>query len=76
MRILFLAPHTAIWPHALPGALVADCLRQATSEVVYVTCGESLQDQCVNISVCGMGNRRLLAERAKIYKLPINAEID
>jgi hypothetical protein len=50
MKILFFAPHTAIWVHAFPEALVAEALRQGGHEIVYVTCGRQLRRYCVAMS--------------------------
>jgi len=50
MKILFFAPHTAIWVHAFPEALVAEALQQGGHEIVYVTCGRQLRRYCVAMS--------------------------
>jgi UDP:flavonoid glycosyltransferase YjiC (YdhE family) len=50
MKILFFSPHTAIWVHAFPEALVAEALQQGGHEIVYVTCGRQLQRYCVAMS--------------------------
>ncbi|THJ16898.1 MAG: hypothetical protein CAF45_016935, partial [Nitrospira sp. CG24E] len=50
MKILFFAPHSAIWVHAFPEALVAEALKQGGHEIVYVTCGRKLQRYCVAMS--------------------------
>lgn len=54
MKILFFAPHAAVWVHAFPEALVAEALQQSGHEVVYVTCGRQLQDFCVPMSANGL----------------------
>src|SRR6267143_34748 len=66
MRILFFAPHTAIWVHAFPEALVAESLQQAGHQVVYVTCGEVLQEQCVAMSAFRVGFKNSLKERQRV----------
>lgn len=50
MKILFFAPHSAIWVHAFPEALVAESLATAGHEIVYVGCGRRLRDHCVPMS--------------------------
>ena len=47
MRILFFAPHTAIWAHAFPEALIAESLQKSGHEIVYVTCGGSFSGLCI-----------------------------
>src|SRR5215470_8180574 len=56
-RILFFAPHSAIWVHAYPEALVAEALQQQGNQVVYITCGEEFKEYCV-----AMSSYRLLQE--------------
>ena len=66
MKVLFFAPHSAIWVHAFPEALIAESLCQSGYEVVYVTCGEALQDQCVAMNAVGMDFRTPLSERISV----------
>jgi hypothetical protein len=54
MKILVFAPHSAIWVHAFPEALVAEALRQGGHEIVYVTCGRQLQRFCVPMGAHGL----------------------
>src|SRR5665213_943925 len=54
MKILIFAPHSAIWIHAFPEALVADALRQHGHEIVYASCGELFQQYCVAMSAAGV----------------------
>ena len=54
MKILFYAPHSAIWVHAFPEALVAESLAKSGHEVVYVTCGRLLDRYCVAMSAAGV----------------------
>lgn len=53
MKVLFVAPHSFIWPHAYPEALVADALRSQGHEIVYVTCGKLLHEWCVPMESVG-----------------------
>jgi hypothetical protein len=50
MKILFFAPHSAIWVHAFPEALVAEALQQKGHEIIYVACGRALRTHCVSMS--------------------------
>ena len=54
MKVLVFAPHAAIWIHAFPEALIAESLRQAGHEVVYVTCGGLLSGYCIPMSASGV----------------------
>lgn len=55
MKILAFAPHSAIWVHALPEALVLEALKQAGHEIIYVTCGKLFATHCVAMSASGVG---------------------
>jgi hypothetical protein len=66
MKILFFAPHSAIWIHAFPEALVADALRSQGNEIVYVSCGQAFEQYCVPMSA-----NRLLAESPQNLKSEI-----
>jgi hypothetical protein len=50
LKVLFFAPHSAVWIHAFPEALVAESLKQAGHEIVYVGCGGTLKSHCVAMS--------------------------
>ena len=50
MKIVFFAPHAAIWVHAFPEALVAETLAQQGHELVYVTCGGTFGTHCIAMS--------------------------
>jgi hypothetical protein len=54
VKVLFFAPHSAIWQHAFPEALVAEALQQRGHEIVYVTCGERFRTYCVPMSAYGV----------------------
>ena len=54
MRVVVFAPHAGIWVHAFPEALVADCVRAAGAELVYVTCGGALSSFCVTMASQGV----------------------
>src|ERR1700722_2563358 len=50
LKIVFFAPHSEIWIHAFPEALVAEALEQQGHEIVYVGCGRLLRSHCVVMS--------------------------
>jgi hypothetical protein len=54
MKVIFFAPHSAIWVHAFPEALVAEALAQAGHQIVYVSCGEQFRGHCVSMSAQGV----------------------
>ncbi len=54
MKILFFAPHSAIWVHAFPEALVAEALAKAGHEILYVGCGGQFKAHCVAMSSRGV----------------------
>lgn len=47
LTILVFAPHSAIWVHAFPEALVSEALQQANHRVIYITCGEAFKSYCI-----------------------------
>ena len=53
-KILFFAPHSAIWVHAFPEALVAEALAKDGHDIVYVTCGEVYRRFCVPMRAAGL----------------------
>lgn len=54
MKIIFFAPHSAIWIHAFPEALLAESLMRQGHEIVYVGCGGIFNNYCVAMSACGI----------------------
>lgn len=66
MKLLFFSPHAALWVHAFPEALIAQALRQAGHEVVYVTCGGQLSRGCTAMIAHGLSSETPFDERKKI----------
>jgi hypothetical protein len=66
VKILFFAPHAAIWVHAFPEALVAETLKDSGHDVVYVGCGGALDRLCVPMSAHGMTIHSPTADRAAV----------
>ncbi len=54
LKIVFFAPHTAIWVHAFPEALIAEALQQEGHEVIYITCGELFNSYCICMNASGL----------------------
>jgi hypothetical protein len=54
VKILFFSPHSAIWVHAFPEALVAESLAQQGNEIVYVGCGGLLKSHCIPMAACAV----------------------
>jgi hypothetical protein len=54
MKVLFFAPHDAIWIHAFPEALVAEALAQQGAQIVYVSCGGTLNTHCIAMTAQGV----------------------
>lgn len=80
MKILAFAPHSAIWDHAFPEALVHEALRQDGHEVVYVSCGGQFQGFCIPMSAHGLvinspvEEKRKICEKCSAYKGIIRRE--
>jgi hypothetical protein len=66
MKVLFFAPHSAIWVHAFPEALVAESLQQLGHEIVYVTCGRELSEFCVAMSAFGLDHGSIGVDKAAV----------
>lgn len=69
MKILFFAPHSAIWAHAFPEALVAEALTQHGNEIVYVGCGGLLKSHCVSMSAFGVSVDADPSEKERICRI-------
>ena len=68
MKVLFFAPHSAIWVHAFPEALVAEALRESGHEIVYVTCGRQLFAGCIAMSAQGVASDAPDERKAEICR--------
>ncbi|MCW5798237.1 MAG: hypothetical protein KIT40_07055 [Nitrospira sp.] len=69
MKILFFAPHAAVWVHAFPEALIAETLAQCGHTIVYVSCGEVLQQVCISMNAFGLDHLSPIDARRKICGL-------
>jgi hypothetical protein len=54
MNVLVFAPHSAVWIHAFPEALVAEALMQEGHQITYVGCGGVLKSHCIAMSASGV----------------------
>jgi hypothetical protein len=54
MKVLFFAPHSALWIHAFPEALTAQALAGAGHEVLYVGCGGEFGRYCIPMNAQGL----------------------
>lgn len=69
MKILFFAPHSAIWVHAFPEALVAEAAAQQGNEIIYVGCGGQLDSYCVAMSAFGVSYEASPSEKKQVCGL-------
>ena len=65
-KVLVFAPHSAVWVHTFPEALVAEALLQQGHEVLYITCGQALKDQCIVMHGAELSVRSPEAQRAAV----------
>ncbi len=68
MKVLFFAPHSAIWVHAFPEALVAESLRDAGHEIFYVTCGRVLNAGCIAMTAYGVSHHSSAEQRDEVCR--------
>ena len=66
MKIIVFAPHSAIWEHAFPEALIAETLQQAGHELLYVTCGGLFNAYCIPMSAAGLTMSSSLTEKDRV----------
>ena len=69
MKILFIAPHSGIWVHAFPEALVAEALAQHGHEITYVGCGGVMSTYCVPMSSFALQFSADEVQKARICSL-------
>lgn len=68
MKILAFAPHSAIWVHAFPEALVAETLKQSGHDIVYVSCGGQFNSYCIPMSAMGVALDAPRADKDAVCK--------
>lgn len=69
MKTLFFSPHSAVWQHSFPEALVAECLQQNGHEVIYVGCGGLLSSYCISMSAFGIPFDALRSKKERVCKV-------
>lgn len=67
MRILFFAPHTALWVHAVPEAYLARGLAEYGHQIDYLTCGRA-QTYCAPMTARRLEPGCSEEERSRICK--------
>ncbi len=66
MKVLFMAPHAAIWVHAFPEALLAESLAKNGHEIIYVTCDREFSGYCAPMTAAGLLHDSPAAAKARI----------
>jgi hypothetical protein len=69
MKIIFFAPHSAIWVHAFPEALVAEALKQHGHDIQYIGCGEVFARHCVPMSAHKLKHNAATDDKAAVCRL-------
>ncbi|MFN9607506.1 MAG: capsule biosynthesis protein [Pseudanabaena sp.] len=69
LTILLFAPHSAIWVHAFPEALIAESLEQGNHRIVYVTCSGEFHNYCVCMSAYGLDQNSPQIKKKSICKI-------
>jgi hypothetical protein len=68
MKVLFFAPHSALWIHAFPEALVAQTLISAGHDVLYIGCGGEYQRYCIPMNARGLSTASKASERESVCR--------
>jgi hypothetical protein len=68
MKVLFFAPHSAIWVHAFPEALVAEAFAKAGHDVLYVACGGEFRAYCTAMTAFGLKADASEEDKARICR--------
>jgi hypothetical protein len=66
LTILVFAPHSAIWIHAFPEALIAEALQQENHRIIYITCGEEFKNYCISMRANGLEQSSSLEKKQEI----------
>jgi hypothetical protein len=69
MKVLFFAPHSAVWIHAFPEALVAEALAQEGNEIVYIGCGGVLRSHCISMAALAVPFEATDTEKGRVCRL-------
>ncbi len=66
MKTLFFSPHSYIWLHAFPEAIIAEALQKHDMEIHYVTCGRILGSWCVSMESTGLDESMSVQDKSSI----------
>jgi len=69
LTILVFAPHSAIWVHAFPEALIIESLKQQNNRIIYITCDKEFQNYCVCMSAYGLTQASPQVQKDEICKI-------
>jgi len=69
LTILVFAPHSAIWVHAFPEALIIESLKQQNNRIIYITCDKEFQNYCVCMSAYGLTQASPQVQKEGICKI-------
>src|SRR5664279_3082148 len=72
MKILAFAPHSAIWLHAFPEALILESLQKSGHQICYVGCGKLFEKYCISMGAYGLKPDAPLRDKQKICKTCVN----
>jgi hypothetical protein len=65
-KILFFAPHSAIWVTAFPEALIAEALQREGHEIIYVTCSGQFKSYCTCMSAYKLTQDSSIKDKEKV----------
>lgn len=66
MKVLIFAPHSGIWAHTFPEALIGEALKQNGHEIIYISCDQSLDEFCTVMAALGLNHDANQIEKQKI----------
>lgn len=65
-KFVFFSPHSSVWVHAFPEALVAEALVAAGHEVIVVGCGNIMSMQCTTFATKGFNGTADSGVRSRV----------
>jgi hypothetical protein len=66
LKILFFAPHAAVWIHSFPEALVAEALKKEGHDIIYVSCGRQFKKYCIAMASHGLKHNAIEKQKNRI----------
>jgi hypothetical protein len=67
LKVIFFSPHSAIWVHSFPEALIAEALQQAGHEVRYIGCGRAFE-HCICMMAAKVAPRAPVETRRSVCR--------